>query len=125
MRQNNNNIKLYRLKEHHTLLDLAVAVGISHSQLSLIERGYYLPSLEVAKELSKVFNAPVTELFPSTRYGEFPRRRGQHQAPKQQVSLESPDDNKNNTPDSIEYFDAEEGGLDSIIKTDSPKESEP
>ena len=42
---------------------LAKAVGVTRQTIIAIEKGRYLPSLELALKISKFFNADVEDLF--------------------------------------------------------------
>ena len=44
--------------------NLARAVGISRKTLSDIERGVYLPRIDIALDIAKALKCPVGSLFP-------------------------------------------------------------
>ena len=50
-----------------TQIECAMRTGMSQSKLSLIERGYLLPSEAEAHRLSEVVGGHQDELFPETR----------------------------------------------------------
>lgn len=56
-------IKEYRAKCNMKQEDLAVLVGVRRETISHLERGEYNPSLKLAMDIAKIFNATVEELF--------------------------------------------------------------
>ncbi len=59
----NNYIQEYRQKKNYTQEELAEEVGVSRQTIISIEKGNYVPSLELAFSLSEVFKVPVEKLF--------------------------------------------------------------
>ena len=59
----NNNIQEYRQKKELTQEGLADLVGVSRQTIISIEKGNYVPSLELAFSFSKVFKVSVEKLF--------------------------------------------------------------
>lgn len=58
-----NNIIGERAKKRMTQEELAKRVGVTKQTISGIERGKYLPSIELAFKISKVFQKEVNEIF--------------------------------------------------------------
>lgn len=59
----NNYIQEYRQKKNFTQEALAELVGVSRQTIISIEKGNYVPSLELAFSLSEVFSVTVEKLF--------------------------------------------------------------
>ena len=59
----NNHILEHRQKKDLTQEALAILVGVSRQTIISIEKGNYIPSLELAFSFSKVFNVSVEKLF--------------------------------------------------------------
>ena len=59
----NNSIPEYRQKKSLTQEGLADLVDVSRQTIISIEKGNYVPSLELALSFSKVFKVPVEKLF--------------------------------------------------------------
>ncbi len=57
------NIKEYREKTNMKQIDLAEKIGIRRETIVHLENGRYNPSLKMAMDIAKVFNATVEELF--------------------------------------------------------------
>lgn len=58
-----NHIKHHRQKLGMTQDALGKAVGVSRQSINSIERGRYVPSLELALKFAKVFNCQTDDLF--------------------------------------------------------------
>ena len=58
-----NHVKQYRLELGMTQDALGKAVDVSRQSINSIERGRYIPSLELALKFAKVFNCPTDDLF--------------------------------------------------------------
>ena len=58
-----NNIKVYRAIHDLTQESLAEKVGVTRQTINAIEKGKYDPSLELAFKLSRLFNAPIEDIF--------------------------------------------------------------
>lgn len=58
-----NRIKDLRKAAKMTQEDLAVQVGVSRQSIIAIESGKYNPSLELAYNISKVFDCIIEEVF--------------------------------------------------------------
>ncbi|HYJ92320.1 MAG TPA: helix-turn-helix transcriptional regulator [Pyrinomonadaceae bacterium] len=56
---------VFELREERgwTQGQLAAAVGVSRQSINSIERGRYVPSLELALKLSQIFECPTDEIF--------------------------------------------------------------
>ena len=57
-----------RVKEHRARIgvnqsELGRLAGVSRQTISLIERGYYAPSVTLALKLAKIFDVPVEGIF--------------------------------------------------------------
>jgi len=57
-------LKAARLAHRLTQQQLADAVGVGRSYISLMEHGTYTPSLRVAQQLASVLHMSVDALFP-------------------------------------------------------------
>ena len=58
-----NTLKTHRVMAEMTQETLAARVGVSRQTINAIEKGKYLPSLELALKLGKVFNVHIETLF--------------------------------------------------------------
>lgn len=58
-----NRIREHRLSRGLTQGELAAAVGVSRQSINAIERGRYVPSLQLALQFARTFARPVDELF--------------------------------------------------------------
>ncbi len=59
----NNHIQKYRQEKNLTQEALAELVGVSRQTIISIEKGNYVPSLELAFSLSEIFKITVEKLF--------------------------------------------------------------
>nr|WP_181716235.1 helix-turn-helix transcriptional regulator [Carnobacterium sp.]QJS06074.1 transcriptional regulator, XRE family [Carnobacterium sp.] len=58
-----NNIKMYRAKYNLTQSELAKKVQVTRQTIISLEKGSYVPSLELAMNLSETFNVSVENIF--------------------------------------------------------------
>jgi len=58
-----NGVKDLREEKGWTQAQLASAVGVSRQSINSIERGRYVPSLELALKFAVVFQCPADEIF--------------------------------------------------------------
>lgn len=58
-----NRLKVLRAERDWTQADLAERVGISRQAVISIEKYKYTPSLELAFNIAKAFEVPITEVF--------------------------------------------------------------
>lgn len=58
-----NSIKEQRVQAGITQAELAGAVGVSRQSIISIERGRYIPSLQLAFRFADFFGCPVDTLF--------------------------------------------------------------
>ena len=58
-----NRVKDLRAERGWTQQDLADAVGVSRQSINSIERGRYVPSLQLALLFSHVFGCTTNEIF--------------------------------------------------------------
>lgn len=58
-----NRLKEFREKKNITQERLAAAAGVSRQTINSIEAGRYVPSLELALRLAKIFVLRVEDLF--------------------------------------------------------------
>lgn len=58
-----NELKMYRVIANMTQEELATQVGVSRQTINAIEKGKYLPSLDLALKLGRIFNVPIETLF--------------------------------------------------------------
>jgi putative transcriptional regulator len=66
-----NSIRALRFANGEmTQADLAERVGVTRQTIIAIEQGRYSPSLEVAFQIARVFDAPLDDVFQYT--GEKP-----------------------------------------------------
>ena len=56
-------IKEYRAKSNMNQEDLARMVGVRRETIVHLEAGRYNPSLKLAYDIAKVFNAKIEEIF--------------------------------------------------------------
>lgn len=57
------NLKQYREAKGMTQKELAEIVGVQRETIVHLERNKYNPSLELALDISKVFDLPIENLF--------------------------------------------------------------
>jgi putative transcriptional regulator len=62
-----NKIKVYRAMHDLTQEDLAMAIGVTRQTILAIEKGRYVPSLDLAFRIARHFEVNVEEIF---LYGE-------------------------------------------------------
>jgi putative transcriptional regulator len=58
-----NGIRELREERGWTQGQLATVVGVSRQSINNIERGRYVPSLELALKFARVFECPADEIF--------------------------------------------------------------
>ncbi|WP_156295292.1 helix-turn-helix transcriptional regulator [Jeotgalibaca dankookensis] len=58
-----NNIKMYRAKYNLTQSELAKKVQVTRQTIISLEKDSYVPSLELAMNLSETFNVSVETIF--------------------------------------------------------------
>ena len=56
-------LKELRARERLNQTELAKRAKVSRQTISLIEREEYVPSLLIAKRLSRIFKVPIEEIF--------------------------------------------------------------
>ena len=59
----NNRIKEYRARYDLTQEDLAKRVNVRRETIVFLEKGKYNPSLKLAHDIAKVFEAKIEEVF--------------------------------------------------------------
>jgi putative transcriptional regulator len=62
-----NKIKVYRAMHDLTQEDLARKIGVTRQTILAIEKGRYVPSLDLAFKIARHFNVNIEEVF---TYGE-------------------------------------------------------
>lgn len=62
-----NHIKEQRVQAGITQAELAAAVGVSRQSIISIERGRYIPSLQLALRVAEFFGCSVDTLFQRRR----------------------------------------------------------
>jgi len=62
-RQMKNKIKVFRAMHDMTQEDLAQAIGVTRQTILAIEKGKYVPSLDLAFRIARHFNVNVEEVF--------------------------------------------------------------
>jgi putative transcriptional regulator len=58
-----NKIKVFRAMNDLTQEDLAQAIGVTRQTILAIEKGKYIPSLELAFRISRHFKVNIEEVF--------------------------------------------------------------
>ena len=58
-----NNIKRYRAQAKMRQEDLAEAVGVTRQTIIAVEKGGYVPSLELGLKIAKALNQPIDKIF--------------------------------------------------------------
>jgi len=58
-----NKIKVFRAMHDMTQEDLAQAVGVTRQTILAIEKGKYVPSLDLAFKIARNFNVTIEEVF--------------------------------------------------------------
>jgi putative transcriptional regulator len=65
-----NKIKVYRAMHDLTQEDLAMAIGVTRQTILAIEKGKYIPSLDLAFRIARHFGVTVEDVF---IYDQAPR----------------------------------------------------
>lgn len=65
-----NKIKVYRAMHDMTQEDLAKVIGVTRQTILAIEKGKYVPSLDLAFKIARHFNVTVEDVF---QYGDVER----------------------------------------------------
>jgi len=68
-----NKIKVYRAMHDMTQEDLAVKIGVTRQTILAIEKGKYIPSLDLAFRIARFFDVTVEDLFPG-EHGNAPEQ---------------------------------------------------
>jgi len=58
-----NKIKVFRAMNDLTQEDLAQAIGVTRQTILAIEKGKYVPSLDLAFRIARHFKANIEEIF--------------------------------------------------------------
>ena len=58
-----NKIKVFRAMHDMTQEDLAQATGVTRQTILAIEKGKYIPSLDLAFKISRYFKVNIEEVF--------------------------------------------------------------
>jgi len=58
-----NKIKVYRAMHDLTQEDLAQAIGVTRQTILAIEKGKYVPSLDLAFRIARHFKVNIEEIF--------------------------------------------------------------
>jgi len=58
-----NRIKVFRAMHDLTQEDLAQAIGVTRQTILAIEKGKYVPSLDLAFKITRHFNVTIEEVF--------------------------------------------------------------
>jgi putative transcriptional regulator len=58
-----NKIKVFRAMNDLTQEDLAQAIGVTRQTILAIEKGKYVPSLDLAFKIARNFNVTIEEVF--------------------------------------------------------------
>lgn len=65
-----NKIKVFRAMHDLTQEDLAQAIGVTRQTILAIEKGKYVPSLDLAFRIARRFNVTIEDIF---QYDDEPR----------------------------------------------------
>ena len=65
-----NKIKVFRAMNDMTQEDLAVKIGVTRQTILAIEKGKYVPSLDLAFKIARYFGVNIEEVF---TYDETPK----------------------------------------------------
>jgi putative transcriptional regulator len=63
MAQMNNRIKVSRAEHNMTQEDLAQKCGVTRQTIIAVEKDKYIPSLELAFKIARVFKKSIEEIF--------------------------------------------------------------
>jgi len=58
-----NKIKVFRAMHDMTQEDLALRIGVTRQTILAIEKGKYVPSLDLAFRIARHFDVPIEEIF--------------------------------------------------------------
>ncbi len=58
-----NKIKVFRAMHDLTQEDLAAAIGVTRQTILAIEKGKYVPSLDLAFRIARHFDVSIEEVF--------------------------------------------------------------
>nr|WP_319376153.1 helix-turn-helix transcriptional regulator [uncultured Methanoregula sp.] len=58
-----NKIKVFRAMHDLTQEDLALEIGVTRQTILAIEKGKYVPSLDLAFRIARRFNVTIEEVF--------------------------------------------------------------
>jgi putative transcriptional regulator len=58
-----NKIKVFRAMHDLTQEDLAIAIGVTRQTILAIEKGKYVPSLDLAFRIARHFGVTIEEVF--------------------------------------------------------------
>lgn len=58
-----NRVREFRIRENITQEELAKRVGVTRVTINCLERGVYLPSIELALKLARFFRRSVEDVF--------------------------------------------------------------
>jgi putative transcriptional regulator len=58
-----NKIKVYRAMHDLTQEDLAMAIGVTRQTILAIEKGKYVPSLDLAFRIARHFGVTIEDVF--------------------------------------------------------------
>jgi len=73
-----NKIKVYRAMHDLTQEDLAMAIGVTRQTILAIEKGKYVPSLDLAFRIARHFGVTVEDVF---IYDQAPRTQNTPDVP--------------------------------------------
>jgi putative transcriptional regulator len=63
MAEINNRIKILRAEYELTQEDLAKKCGVTRQTIIAVEKNKYVPSLELAFKIARVFKKPIEKIF--------------------------------------------------------------
>jgi putative transcriptional regulator len=71
-----NRVALIRTEAGMSRQQLADAVGVNYQTIGFIERGDYLPSLELAFKIAEVFHTDVPMIFSNKPFESLFKKQG-------------------------------------------------
>jgi putative transcriptional regulator len=63
MAEINNQIKVYRAKFNLTQEELGTKIGVTRQTIIAVEKNKYVPSLELAFKIARVFDEDINKIF--------------------------------------------------------------
>lgn len=86
-REVGKKLRLVRRRSEMSQGELGAALGLSHSAISLIEKGESQLSVEHLWKLPRILNCRISELLPDVVLTEYDRRRAKDPRLQQMIEL--------------------------------------